>query len=184
MKNKICYVAVISAVLSAFVATAADDVRSESDNVVSQFKKADPDMKTFFDNAAGYAVFPNIAKGGLVVGAARGKGMVYQKNQVIGQATITQASFGAQAGGQTFAEILFFETPTALNDFKSGNFELGADISAVAAAAGASKTASYKKGVAVFALPKKGLMVQASVGGQKFKFESLEPTGRSGSESK
>src|SRR4051812_28366818 len=138
MKNKICYIAVVSALLSAFVARAADDVRSESENVVSQFKKTDPNMKTFFDKAAGYAVFPNVAKGGLIVGAARGKGMVYQKNQLVGQATMTQASFGAQAGGQTFAEIIFFETPTALNDFKSGNFEMGADVSAVAAAEGAS----------------------------------------------
>jgi len=50
----------------------------------------------------------------------------------------------------------------------------------VAASQGASKAANYKKGVAVFVVSKRGLMVQASVGGQKFKFEpqAMEPTGR------
>jgi len=99
---------------------------------------------------------------------------------VIGQATLTQGSFGAQVGGQTFAELIIFQTPAALEDFKTGKFEMSAEVSAVAAAEGASKTADYKRGVAVFTLPKKGLMVSASIGGQKFKFEpeAIEPTGR------
>jgi len=114
------------------------------------------------------------------VGGAGGKGVVYQKGNPVGRATMTQASIGAQAGGQTFSQVIFFETPAALSDFKSGKFEMSADISAVAAAEGASKSANYKKGVAVFTLSKRGLMVQASVGGQKFKFEPnvVEPTGR------
>jgi lipid-binding SYLF domain-containing protein len=114
------------------------------------------------------------------VGGARGKGIVFEKGNPIGRATMTQASIGAQAGGQTFEQVIFFETPGALSDFKSGKFEMSADISAVAASEGASKSAAYKKGVAVFTLSKKGLMVQASVGGQKFKFEpeAMQPTGR------
>jgi lipid-binding SYLF domain-containing protein len=99
---------------------------------------------------------------------------LYEKGKAIGHATLTQASFGAQAGGQSFAEVIFFETPHALEDFKSGKFEMSADVSAVAASEGASKSAKYKNGVMVFALPKKGLMVQASVGGQKFKYEPLK----------
>jgi lipid-binding SYLF domain-containing protein len=127
-----------------------------------------------------------VGKGGFVVGGARGKGIVYEKDNVIGRAIMTQASIGAQVGGQTFAEVIFFETPGALNDFKAGKFEMSAEVSAVAAAEGASKTAKYKNGVAVFALPKKGLMVQASVGGQKFKYEpeTIEPTGRTNPKTK
>jgi lipid-binding SYLF domain-containing protein len=100
--------------------------------------------------------------------------MVYSMGKAIGQASMTQASIGAQAGGQTFAEVIFFETPAALEDFKSGKFEISADVSAVVAAEGASKSAKYKNGVMVFVLAKKGLMVQASIGGQKFKFEPTE----------
>jgi lipid-binding SYLF domain-containing protein len=137
-------------------------------------------LHQFMADSAGYAVFPNISKGGLVVGGAHGKGVVYDKtNNVIGQASLSQASIGAQAGGQTFRELIVFQTPAALEDFKTGNFEMSAEASAVAAAEGASKAAAYKNGVAVFTQSKKGLMLQASVGGQKFKFEPvLQPTGR------
>jgi lipid-binding SYLF domain-containing protein len=170
----------VVAVLSTFTALAAEDLGMQSKQAVDAFKKADPSMAAFFTNSAGYAVFPDVGKGGFIVGGARGKGMVFEKHNPIGQATMTQASIGAQAGGETFAEVIFFETPAALNDFKAGKFELGADISAVAASQGASRTAQYKKGVAVFTVSKRGLMVQASVGGQKFKFEpqTMEPTGR------
>jgi lipid-binding SYLF domain-containing protein len=99
------------------------------------------------------------------VGGARGKGLVYEKTNIIGQATLTQASIGAQVGGQTFAEIIFFETPTTLEDFKSGKFEMSADASAVAVRQGASASAAYKQGVAVFT-SKAGLMVEASVVGK------------------
>ena len=87
---------------------------------------------------------------------------------------MTQATVGAQVGGPTFAEIIFFEPSAPLEDFKSGKFEMSAEASAVAAAEGASAAAKYKGGVAVFTLPKKGLMVQASIGGQRFKFEPLK----------
>jgi lipid-binding SYLF domain-containing protein len=170
----------VVAVLFTFTARADEDIGVQSKQAVDAFKKADSSMGAFFTNSAGYAVFPDVGKGGFIVGGARGKGVVYEKDIPIGRATMTQASIGAQAGGETFAEAIFFETPAALNDFKSGKFEMSADISAVAASQGASKSAKYKKGVAVFALPKKGLMVQASVGGQKFKFEPelMQPTGR------
>src|SRR5262249_22808729 len=97
-----------------------------------------------------------------------------------GQASMTQASIGAQAGGQSFAQVIFFETAQALADFKEGKFEMSAEVSAVVAAEGASKAAKYKQGVAVFTLPKKVAMVQASVGGQKCNFErwAMQPMGR------
>ena len=173
--------AVSLALLSTSIAQAADEaLRNESQEAIANFKKADTALEKFFNEAAGYAVFPTVGKGGFVVGGAHGKGLVYATNNVIGQAAMTQASVGAQAGGQSFSEIIFFETPAALNDFKAGKFELSADVSAVIAAEGASKSAKYKQGVAVFTLAKKGLMVQASIGGQKFKFEplSLPATGR------
>lgn len=183
MKSKIRYTAsaFFLAVLSTSVAQAADDeLPAESKQAVANFQKADSTLQTFFTNAAGYAVFPSVGKGGFIVGAARGKGLVYEKSKVVGKATLTQVSIGAQVGGQDFAEVIFFETPAALKDFKDGKFEMSAEVSAVAAAEGASKTAKYKEGVAVFTLPKKGLMVQASVGGQKFKYEpeSSEPADR------
>jgi lipid-binding SYLF domain-containing protein len=183
MRKKIRTVALtvsVAAMLSASASWADEDLRAQSKQAIDDFKRADPSMSTLFASSPGFAVFPDVGKGGFIVGGARGKGMVYERGNPVGRATMTQASIGAQAGGQSFAQVIFFETPAALSDFKSGKFEMSADVSAVVAAEGAAKTAKYKKGVAVFTLPKKGLMVQASVGGQKFKFEpeAMEPTGR------
>src|SRR5689334_3156273 len=167
-------------VLSAFTARADDDLKAESKQALANFKNADSTLATYVANSAGYAVFPSVGKGGFIVGGARGKGMVFDKNgNPIGQSTMTQANIGAQAGGQTFAQLILFQTQAALDNFKSGKFSLGADVSAVVASEGASKNARFKQGIAVFTLPTKGLMVQATVGGQKFTFQpaAMEPTG-------
>ena len=152
MKNRIRNMALavvpMIAVLSVSTVQAVDeDLRKEAQQATNDFLKADSTLQKFLDDSAGYAVFPSVGKGGFIVGGARGKGLVYQKSQVVGNVTMTQASIGAQVGGQSFAEIIFFETPAALNDFKSGKFEMSAEVSAVAAAEGASKTAKYKDGV-------------------------------------
>lgn len=180
IRNMTLVVFSVIAALSASAAQPPEQLSKEVQEAIANLKKADPSIMTFFTNSAGYAVFPNVAKGGLVVGGAHGQGLVFEKGNLVGMASMSQASIGAQAGGQTFAETIFFETPSALSDFKGGKFEMSADVSAVAVTEGVSKTADYKNGVAVFTLAKKGLMFQASVGGQKFKFEPLlpEPTGR------
>ena len=140
--------------------------------VIVEFKKSDPAMMAFFDKAYGYAVFPTVAKAGIGIGAAHGTGKVYEKGVMIGKTTLTQLTIGFQLGGQAYSEIIFFEDAGALAHFKGGNFELGAQASAVAATAGASADADYSGGVAIFTIAKGGLMYEASVGGQKFSFEA------------
>src|SRR5688572_18307135 len=179
MKTKVSHITMLALCvtalcLSPFAAQADDDLGKEAEQAKANFLKADSGLQKFFDESAGYALFPSVGKGGLIVGAARGKGVVHQQGKMVGEAVMTQASIGAQAGGQTFSEVIFFETPESLKDFKGGKFEMSAEVSAVAAAEGASKAAKYKNGVAVFTLPHKGLMVQASIGGQKFKFIPAE----------
>lgn len=156
--------------LSAFATEAKENIQKECEQAVSRFLKTDPSLKTFINNSAGYAVFPNVGKGGLIVGGAHGDGLLFEKGKVTGEVSMTQASIGAQIGGQTFAEVIFFEDAAAVNNFKGGKYEMSAEISAVAAAEGASQAAKYVQGVAVFTMPKKGLMAQASIGGQKFTF--------------
>ena len=143
----------------------------EAREVITKFKEKDPSLDRFFEEAAGWAVFPTIAKGGFIVGGARGDGVVYQKDVVIGYSTVSQGTIGLQIGGQTYSEIVFFEDTAALNHFKAGNAELSAQASAVAVKAGASADAGYAKGVAVFTMAKGGAMLEASIGGQGFSFE-------------
>jgi len=86
----------------------------------------------------------------------------------------TKLKDGFQWGGQAYSQFMFFEDSTALGQFKKGNFELGAQASAVAVTAGASADANFQGGIAIFTYAKGGLMYEASVGGQKFKVETKE----------
>jgi lipid-binding SYLF domain-containing protein len=138
---------------------------------VATLKEKDPGVQSFFDKAAGYAVFPTVGKAGFGIGGARGKGLLYKGGAVVAVTTLSQLSIGFQWGGQAYSEYIFFEDDVALTDFMRGNYELGAQASAVAVTAGASADANYSSGVAIFTVAKGGLMYEASVGGQKFKVE-------------
>ena len=142
-------------------------VQSAKENAI----KSDPGLKKFFDEAAGYALFPTVGKGGIGIGGAYGKGELYEGGQLAGYCTLTQASIGFQLGGQAYTELIFFETQAALDRFKSGNFAFAAQASAVALETGASANAKYTDGVAVFTMAEAGLMYEASIGGQKFSYE-------------
>ena len=139
-------------------------------DAVNRFKQQDPSLSQLFDSSYGYAVFPTVAKGGIGVGGAYGKGEVFENGQVTGHCDLSQGSIGFQLGGQAYSELIFFETQQALDRFKSGNFAFSAQASAVAVTAGASADANYENGVVVFTLAKGGLMYEASIGGQKFSF--------------
>jgi lipid-binding SYLF domain-containing protein len=161
--------------LLALVATASlasdEDLIKDAQATIATFKKTDPKIEKFFGSSAGYAVFPTIGKGGLVVGGAGGDGVVFVGGKPAGKASMGQATIGLQAGGQTFSEIIFFENPSSLASFQKGDFALAAQASAVALSAGAAAAAKYENGVAIFTATKTGLMYEASVGGQKFGYK-------------
>lgn len=180
----------LAIVVCAFAAAPA--LADEYSDTVALFKNAGQSA-AFFSNAYGYAVFPTVGKGGLVVGAAHGSGHVYVHGKHIGDTSMTQVSVGFQAGGQAYSEIIFFQDQRALNEFISGSFEFSADAGAIVITAAASGTAgttgatgsasggkkdadtagSYHKGMVVFTVAKGGLMYQATVGGQKFSYKPL-----------
>jgi lipid-binding SYLF domain-containing protein len=164
----------------------------EYTDTISLFKDAGA-SGTYFHNSYGYAVFPTIGKGGIGVGGAHGTGHVYAHDRYVGDASMTQLTVGLQLGGQAFSQVIFFEDERAFKEFTSGNFEFGAEASAVAITAGASASAGttggsagasgdkkdaktaghYHKGVAVFTVAKGGLMYEAAIGGQKFSYKPL-----------
>jgi lipid-binding SYLF domain-containing protein len=164
----------------------------EYSDTVELFKNAGESAQ-FFAKSYGYAVFPTIGKAGVGVGGAHGKGRVYGKGKHVGDVTMNQLTVGLQLGGQAYSQIIFFEDKRAFDEFTSGNFEFGAGASAVAVTAAASASAGttggsasasggkkdaktageYHKGMAVFTIAKGGLMYEASIGGQKFKYKPL-----------
>lgn len=149
-------------------------LQADVDLAIKRFTEADSGLKDTFEKAVGYAVFPNVGKGGFVLGGAHGNGQVYEGGKLIGYASMTQVTVGAQVGGQEYSQVIFFADKDALAKFKESGYAMNAQVSAVAAAEGASKNAKYVDGVMVFTRAKAGLMAEASVGGQKFKFEPVE----------
>lgn len=155
-----------------FAQTAAKKQQLEEDSreAKAAFLEDDPDMQELFDSSYGYIILPNVGKGGFGIGGAAGNGVAFQGGEQIGFAKMTQLTIGFQAGGQSYSEVVFFEDEEAFDRFLANNIEMSAQVSAVAAAEGASLNAKYIDGVAVFTRIKGGLMYEASVGGQQFKY--------------
>lgn len=135
-------------------------------------KEQDPSLVTWFDTAYAYAVFPTVGKGGIGIGGAHGKGIVIRGDTTLADTSLSQVTVGFQLGGQAYSQFIFFRDETAFRHFERGNFEMGAQVSAVAITLGASADANYDGGVAVFTIAGGGLMYEASVGGQKFKYKA------------
>lgn len=159
----------------AMMAIAQSDQKDEkiiedSQEAKELFLKDDPDMQKFFDESYAYIILPNVGKGGLGIGGAAGNGVAYEQGEFIGYARMTQVTIGFQAGGQVYSEVVFFESKEGFDRFKENKIEMAAQVSAVAAASGASLNAEYVDGVAVFTRTKGGLMYEAAVGGQQFKY--------------
>ena len=149
-----------------------DEYHEKAQVALNAFKEEDPKIESFIAKAAGYVVIPTVGKGGIGIGGARGKGVLYEGGAVTAIVTLSQLSIGFQWGGQAYSEFIFFEDAATLETFKQGNFELNAQASAVAVTAGVSADAAFKGGMAIFTHAKGGLMYEAAVGGQKFKVEA------------
>jgi len=182
MIHKLCLVAVL-AVGAAVVgcsstpklATSTDRevLRLEVRAAIDEFKRVDPSMGELFESAKAYAVFPSVGKGAVGVGGAYGRGEFFENGTRVGYCDLSQATVGLQLGGQSYSEVIFFEGELALQNFKTGTFAFSAQASAVAAASGSSADADYENGVLVFTMARGGLMFEASIGGQRFRYEPV-----------
>jgi lipid-binding SYLF domain-containing protein len=184
----------IAAAVLALSGTAAAQQVKDLSETINEFRGIEG-VKPYFEHAYGYAVWPRIARGGLGIGAATGRGQVYVNGEVVGFSRLVDVTIGFQAGGQAYKQIIFFQDDRAYQDFTSGNFEFDAAASAVAVTAsaqanagtsgsqgsassgGSANTAAgagYYKGLQVFTMAIGGLMYQATIGGQKYNFTPVE----------
>lgn len=188
MKSTIRFYFILLLFLIPFSYAFADEYK----DTIDLFKQAGA-SNAFFGENYGYAVFPTIGKGGIGIGGAYGDGRVYRGGKYVGDTSMIQLTLGFQLGGQAFSQIIFFQDARAFEQFTGGSFEFGAQASAVAITAGASATAStsgvsagtsagnkdantmgntYYRGMAIFTIAKGGLMYEATVAGQTFKYSA------------
>ncbi|MBP6431581.1 MAG: hypothetical protein KA319_07440 [Ferruginibacter sp.] len=160
--------------VTAQTAQKKEKIIADAADAKTAFIEKDGLLKNLFETAYAYVIFPNVGKGGMGIGAAAGNGVVYEQGKLIGMAKLKQLTVGLQLGGQAYSEVIFFESEDELNRFKENRFEFSAQASAVAVTEGTSANVKYKDGVMIFTQQKGGLMYEASIGGQKFKFNELE----------
>jgi hypothetical protein len=183
---------IAAAVLATANVALAQKVEDQSETI--NLFKSIPQVAPYFQNAYGYAVWDRIGRGGLGIGGARGRGQVYRGGSVTGFSTLTDITFGAQAGGQAYRQVIFFQNQAAYDKFVSGKFEFEAAASAVAVTAsaqasagtqGASSTAGagnpntgaaagYVNGMQTFTMAEGGLMYAATIGGQRYNFKAVK----------
>src|SRR4051794_34115191 len=189
MKTRSIAIAVVAAALAAAVPqlgcnTAPKEpadqatLASASNAALDGFKNADPSLSDLLDKSVGYAVFPDVGKAGFAIGGSYGKGEVFENGSRVGYADITQATFGLQIGAQTFGELIIFLRPEDLKEFKENRFALTGNVSAVVIKSGAAATMDTGKGVVIFVRAKGGAMAEASVGGQRFRFQGFGAAGQ------
>lgn len=151
-----------------------EELRTDALATLEQLERRDPTLRPTLARAAGYAIFPDVGKGGALVGGAFGRGILFVGDVPMGYVELNQASIGAILGGETFTELIVFETANALQEIEDGEFEVGAHASATALTTGAAAAARFEGGIAVFVVPTGGLMVDVSVNGQQISYQPIE----------
>jgi lipid-binding SYLF domain-containing protein len=149
-----------------------DVLTAEVNSAVSLFQAKDPSINRFFESSYAYAVLPKVFKGGFWVGGAGGRGEVFEERKMTGYCRMSQATLGFTFGGEYFREIVFFRDKEDFDKFTAGEYTFAAQVTGVALSAGAAAKTDYKAGMAVFIMSDVGLMVDASLGGQKFNYSS------------
>ncbi|KAA9132752.1 hypothetical protein F3N42_05940 [Marinihelvus fidelis] len=187
-KLTLALVAVLGLSLATGVAAATPE---ECQEALGKFKELG-NVTSLLGESHGYAILPTIGKGGIGIGGATGKGCVYKGDSFEGEVRMTQVSIGLQLGGQAYSQLILLKNSEIYDEFVGGSFEFGADANAVALTYGASATAGtqgnsagvsatessgtgvgeWRRGMAVFTLAKGGLMYQAAIAGQKYKFKA------------
>jgi len=146
-------------------AQAGDAEQAAAAAALERILAATPDARDYLQQAHAIAILPAVARAGLGLGGAYGRGLVIQDDAVIGRTHFYQFTSGIQAGGQLFSMLLVFRDPNALAEFQRGRIQFLGQASAVLVTLGVLSTPGYDPGVAMFAVTRGGLMLEASISG-------------------
>jgi lipid-binding SYLF domain-containing protein len=175
------YIAAVLLALSSLSSTAFADSAAEIDRDVSaalnDLYASEPAAKILGEKSKAVLVFPDVLKAGLIVGGQYGEGALRMGDKTVGYYNTVAASYGLQAGVQTFGYAMFMMSDSALQHLKeSDGWEIGSGPSIVVVdkgAAGALTTTTLQDDIYVFFFDQKGLM--AGLGLQGTKISQIEP---------
>jgi lipid-binding SYLF domain-containing protein len=130
-----------------------------------------PNARHLSSQAKAVLVFPSIVKAGFLFGAQYGEGALRRQGRTMGYYNSIAASYGFQAGIQSFGYALFFMSDSALQYLdRSGGFELGTGPSIVILDVGAAKaltTTTLQHDIYAVFFDQRGLMGGVGVQGSK-----------------
>lgn len=150
-----------------------EELSTHVQNVIRDAKAKDPGMEKWFKDSYGYAVMPDISQGAIVFGGAFGNGEVFEQGKMIGWCSVSSGTVGFSLGGGVTAQIIFLQDKATVDAFKKGVVALDAKATGYAVETGGSAKAKFDHGMAVFMFNPRGLMGDASIGGQGFTFVPL-----------
>ncbi len=174
LKSMLSAVILVSAFLaqtSAAHAASASEIDAKADAALKVLLEGTPSARTLADNAKAILIFPDIVKGGFIVGGQVGRGVLRKQGKSVAYYRSFAASYGLQAGVQSFGYVLMFMDDESLAYLdKSEGWELGVGPSIVIVDEGVGKsltTTTLKKGVYAFIFSQRGLMAGLGLQGSK-----------------
>ncbi len=139
---------------------------------LQRMQENDVSLKKAVEAAYGFAVFPSAARASIAaLGVTYGTGEVFEKGRVVGYAGMAQLTVGTQIGGETLHMLVILDDEDALKRLKSGKISFAANASVAIVKAG-SIAGKNPNGLRVFLYSEGGEMLEASIGGQTFRFRA------------
>ena len=161
----------LGAISSRANAATAEDLNREAAQALQTLYKTTPIAADISKKAKGVLVFPKIVKAGPVFGGSYGEGVLTKDSTFAGYYNSVSASFGWQAGAESYGYVLFLMNEKALKYLdKSEGWEIGVGPTVVVMDSGAARNFSsttMKDDVYAFIFDQLGLMASLSIEGTK-----------------
>ena len=152
-------------------AATAEDLSQDATQALNTLYRAHPEAALLSKNAQAILVFPKIIKAGLVFGGSYGEGVMLREGRSVGYYNSVSASWGWQAGAESYGYVLFLMNEKALQYLeKSKGWEIGVGPTVVVVNEGVAKNLSsttIKDDAYAFIVDQQGLMASLSIEGTK-----------------
>jgi lipid-binding SYLF domain-containing protein len=153
------------------LAASSSEIDRNATQALSLLYATTPGARALAEKSKAILIFPRIVKGGFIVGGQFGDGALRKRGRTVGYYRSLSASYGLQAGAQSFGYVLFFMDEASIQYLnKSNGWELGTGPSLVVLDKGFGKnlsTTTMQKGVYAFIFNQKGLMGGVGIQGSK-----------------
>jgi lipid-binding SYLF domain-containing protein len=161
----------IAAIDRAHAAATAEDLDRDAGDALQMLYRTNPLAQDLSKQARAILVFPNVVKAGLVFGGSYGEGVLRQGGRAVDYYNTASASWGLQAGAQSYGYALFLMNDRAVDYLRMSNgWEIGVGPTVVIVNEGVAKnlsTTTAKDDVYGFIFDQKGLMAGISIEGSK-----------------